>query len=176
MKMRLLTALVAACCFSQMAVASVVNTGDIVNKTTTTATVTLNQPITLDNTLTPVKGLNAGASISTIAKSTIANGNLKIHESGFKVQLALMAATPGNAAFETYATGHENDPDYKLAYRVYPTLALSAIDTIQMPDGNYDFSKSNIDNLDYTVRVVDSSKLPKAGNYVISVTGAVYTP
>ncbi|MHC3774445.1 hypothetical protein ACYDMD_19745 [Pantoea agglomerans] len=173
MKMRLLTALVAAGCFSQMAVASLVTTGSIVNKTTATATLTLNQPITLENTLTPVEGLKGGASTPTLATGLIANGNLKIKETGVTAHLALNTSTPGNNSFVTYATGHENAADYKLEYRVYPKS--SDTDYIVTSDGEYIFSTNNVNNFGYTVSAI-ASKLPKAGSYVISVTGGVYNP
>ncbi|MGP2504468.1 hypothetical protein [Pantoea ananatis] len=174
MKMRLLTALVVTGCFSQMAMADLVTTGTIDNKTTTTATVTLNQPITLENTLTPVEGLKAGTSISTLASGLIANGNLNIKETGATAQLALKSSDSGGNNFVTYATGHADDSDYKLEYRPYLPVSLSD-DYIVAADGTYLFSKNNINNVSYTVSAV-GSKLPKAGNYVISVTGAIYTP
>lgn len=103
----------------------------------------------------------------------IANGNLKIKETGETAHLALNTTGPGNYSFVTYATGHENDADYKLEYLVYPTS--SATDYINMSDGIYMFSKENVNNFGYSVRTV-LTKLPKAGSYVISVTGGVYNP
>ncbi|MCW0332764.1 hypothetical protein [Pantoea ananatis] len=174
MKMRLLTALVVTGCFSQMAMASLVTTGTIDNKTATTATVKLNQPITLENTLTPVEGLKGGAAKPTLASGLLANGNLKIKETGVTAQLAINDAAPGNKSFVTYATGHTNDYDYKLEYRVYPTS--NDTDYIETSDGDYIFSKQSVSNFDYTVNAVSSLTLPKAGSYVISATGAIYNP
>ncbi|MDC7861403.1 hypothetical protein [Pantoea ananatis] len=139
-----------------------------------TATVTLNQQITLENTLTPVEGLNAGTSTTSGASRLIASGNLKITDTGSTAQLALKSSDSGGNNFVTYATGHADDSDYKLEYRPYLPVSLSD-DYIDMADGTYLFSKSNINNVSYTVSAV-GTKLPKAGNYVISVTGAVYTP
>ncbi|QAB32607.1 hypothetical protein [Pantoea ananatis] len=173
MKMRLLTALVVTGCFSQMAMASRVTTGTIENKTTTTATVTLNQPITLVNTLTPVEGLKGGTELPTLDSGLIANGNLNIQEAGVTAQLALNTAAPGNESFITYATGHTNDAAYKLEYRVYTTS--DDTDYIIDSDGEYTFSKKDVNNFGYTVNAV-SSQLPKAGSYVISVKGAIYNP
>ena len=168
-----ISALVVAVCFNQMAMADLVTTGSITQKTTATATVTLNQPITLENTVTPVEGLKAGASTPTLASGLIATGNLRIKEAGASAQLALNTDAPGSKAFVTYATGHNLKDDYKLEYRVYPTSQDT--DYIETSEGTYIFSNQNVNNFGYNVNAV-SSKLPKAGNYVISVTGGVYNP
>jgi len=173
MKMRLLTALIFTGCFSHMAMASNVTTGTIVNKTTATATVTLNQAITLKNTLTPVDGLKAGTATPTLASGLIANGKLSIQETTGTAKLALSAYAPTNEDFVTYATGHKNDSTYKLSYRVYPTS--SDTNYIEMTDGVYIFTTKNVKELAYTVNAV-SDKLPKAGSYTISVTGGIYNP
>ena len=62
MKMRLLTGLIAAACFSQAASAAELSNGTISNQTIATADVMFSQPSTLENTLTPIAGLKAGAS------------------------------------------------------------------------------------------------------------------
>ncbi|MDF7788614.1 hypothetical protein P4910_24520 [Pantoea stewartii] len=173
MKTHLLTTLFVTSCFSQMAVADHVTTGSIVNKTTTTATVTLRQKITLENTLTPLEGLQGGTSIPSQASGVIAKGNLKIKEAGVTAQLALNTYKSTLNNFVTYATGHENDPDYKLEYFVYNPS--DDTDWIETSDGIYRFTPSNVSNFDYTVHAA-GSKLPKAGNYIISVTGATYNP
>ncbi|KAF6660655.1 hypothetical protein HFD91_11655 [Enterobacteriaceae bacterium EKM102V] len=172
MKARLLTVLVAAGCFSQMAFAASFSSGTIDNKTTATATVTLNQQITLENTLTPVKGLIAGTSVPTRDAALLANGNLKIKEPGVKAQLAVKIHGPGASESVVYATGHEGDPDYALNYRLFP-ITSDGTNEMDTPDGTYYFTKVPTDNLVYTVNTM-SDKLPKAGNYVISATGAVY--
>ncbi|PKC36131.1 hypothetical protein V462_11050 [Pantoea ananatis 15320] len=173
MKIRLLTALVAAGCFSQMAMADNLLTGSITDETTATGTVTLTQKITLENTLTPLQGLKAGTSTTTLETSKIATGNLKIKEAGVKARLAIEWEKIGNQSFATYATGHENDDQYKLEYNVYPILTDS--DTIFKSDGIYVVSKTDVSSLDYVVKN-KGLKLPKAGDFVISVTGAVYNP
>lgn len=175
MKTRLLTALIAAGCFSPMAMATSLSTGSITNETTATGTVTLNQKITLENSLTPLQGLKAGASTPTFATTKIATGNLKIKEAGVKARLAIKWQNPGYKHFVTYATGHENDSAYKLEYNVPPTSEDT--DSFETSDGMYILSKTDVSSFDYVVNSVGADmKLPKAGNYVISVTGAVYNP
>ncbi|WP_338506722.1 hypothetical protein VRB95_00675 [Erwinia aphidicola] len=175
MKIRLLTALVAAGCFSQMAMATSLSTGSITNKTTATGTVTLTQKITLENTLTPLQGLKAGTSTSTMADSKIATGNLKIKEAGVKARLAIKWQNPGYESFVTYATGHDGDDHYKLEYNVPPTSQDT--DSFVTSDGMYILSKTDVSSWDYVVNSTGRNmKLPEAGNYVISVTGAVYNP
>jgi len=174
MKTRLLTALVAAGCFSQMAVAgSTLLTGSVSDLTTATATVELTQPTSLENTLTPVEGLKAGATISSIASGVIARGNLKIREAGVTQNLAIKSEMSGysHTPFETYATGHDGDDDYKLQYRAMPND--KDYDSFMTSDGNYLISKRTVNTWDYVV-YCNSDKLPKAGNYVITLTGAVY--
>lgn len=174
MKMRLLTALVAASCFNQMAMATILATGSITNNTTATATVTLQQQITLENTLTPLEGLKGGAFTPNLASAKIATGNLKIKETGVNAQLAVKWQKPGYKPFVTYATGHENYDNYKLEYNVSPTS--NDTDTFVTSDGMYVLSKTNVNSWDYEVNSIGRMNLPKAGNYIISVTGAVYNP
>ena len=170
MKMRLLTALVAAGCFSQMAVADMgeLTTGSITNQTTATATVTIKQPVTLENTLTPE--LKAAED-----KLQIAKGNLKIMETGVKAKLAIKSS-PDDAyvSFTAYAAGHDGDGDYKLEYVAIPE-DLDSFSQYSTSDGFYLVSNNEVSGFNYIVYNRDDS-LPKAGNYVISVTGAVYNP
>jgi len=176
MKMRLLTALVAAGCFSQVTVANAVGltTGSISNQTTATATVTLNQPITLENTLTPESGLKVGQE-ATPGELRLAKGKLAIKEAGVKARLALKAGESETVPFTVYATGHENDDEYKLAYAVLPTdRDYSAFDDF-LADGYYFVKNDEVNSLDYDV-VLYTPKAPKAGSYVVSATGAVYNP
>ncbi|MDJ0034048.1 MULTISPECIES: hypothetical protein [Pantoea] len=178
MKMHLLTALVTAGCFSQMAVADdTLTTGSITNQTTATATVTINQPVTLENTLTPETGLKAGQVI-TEDTYEIAKGNLKIMEAGAKARLAIYAAPKGSLT-KVYAVGHEGDGEYELDYMTMPTSPPeSDFKAFETSDGYYYVSNNDINSLEYGVFLQGekASKAPKAGNYVISSTGAVYNP
>ena len=176
MKMRLLTALVAAGCFSQMAQADgTLTTGSITNQTTATATVTINQPVTLENTLTPESGLKAGQDIDGAA--ILAKGNLKIKESGVTARLAIKMAEDENTSLTTYAEGHENEDEYKLTYVAGPTSpAIEKSKVFLTSDGVYDVTDDDVSSMDYMVITNTNKKMPKAGNYVISITGAVYNP
>ena len=174
MKKRLLTALVAAGCFSQMAVAADLTTGSITNKTTATATVTINQPVTLENTLTPVTGLTAGQPLGP-SGVILAKGKLTIKESGVKARLAVMdgiddAGTP----FKTYATGHENDDEYMLQYLAGFSTNFAS-DILSASEGIYSVTSEDLNSAEYYV-VATNKELPKAGNYVVSVTAGVYNP
>ncbi|MCW0323707.1 hypothetical protein [Pantoea dispersa] len=184
MKMRLLTALVAAGCFSQMAQADgTLTTGSITNQTTATATVTINQPVTLENTLTPESGLKAGQVI-TEDTVQIAKGNLKIMEAGAKARLAIYGGPPNKDLLtKVYAVGHEGDGEYELDYTIAPTPSdiESGFKGFETSDGVYYVSNNDINSLEYGVFIqgkgtIKVLKAPKAGNYVISTTGAVYNP
>ncbi|MCH9299854.1 MULTISPECIES: hypothetical protein [Pantoea] len=172
MKTRLLTVLVAAGCFSQMAVADDLTTGSITNQTTQTATVTISQPITLENTLIPETGLKTGQS----GMITLATGKLAIKESGVKARLALLIKSSEGEpnTVVTYATGHEKDDNYKLTYSI--GIGDAAVtDDFKVPDGNYRVVRNESSSLNYVLQS-NSTGLPKAGYYVVSVTGAVYNP
>lgn len=173
MKMRLLTALVAIGCFSQMAVASDLKTGSITGQTIATATLTLGQSITLENTLNPKQGLKPGSRGGAIP---IATGNLKIKEAGITARIAVKMQELGFNSFVTYAAGHNGDSAYKLEYNVQPTS--QDFDTFTSADGMYILSSKNVDSWDYEVKAAGNSSivLPKAGNYQISVTVALYNP
>jgi len=169
MKLRLLTALVASCCISQMAVADDLTTGSITNKTTATATLTISQPITLENVLTPVSGLKTGGTDSTIAR-----GVLKIKDSGVSGRLAVMTVPNRGVSFVSYAVGHENDDKYKLSY----SLSLPLETKFKMfndSDGAYAVTDESVSQIAYSILRLDKA-LPLAGNYIISATGAVYNP
>lgn len=178
MKARLLTALVAAGCFSQMAVAAVADdtltTGDITNKTTATATLNINQPVTLENTLTPEPGVRAGLKSDGSKEVVLATGKLAIKEAGAKARLALLGISTSRELFETYAAGHEGDDEYKLSYVVSPNDRDDSYSTFTQPDGEYFVKKNAVNSINYSVLALFGT--PKAGNYVISATGAVYNP
>ena len=175
MKKRLLTALVAAGCFSQMAVAADdLTTGSITNKTTATATVTINQPVTLENTLTPLTGLTAGKELKGADDGILAMGKLAIKETGVKARLAVMGGIDRDTPLKTYATGHENDDAYMLRYFAgFPTNIAS--DVLFASEGAYDVTSEDVSSVEYAVASMDNT-LPKAGDYVISITAGVYNP
>lgn len=181
MKMRLLTALIAATCFSQAASADAeLTSGTITNKTTATADVVFNQPVTLENTLTPVAGLKAGGQTSADGV-TIATGKLAIKETGVTARLAFRTAdlSQGSESVPSvYAEGHEGDDEYQLLYEIYPDGATpDKWDFIKTSDGEYLVSTEELSQQTYKVAGHGSGNvLPKAGKYTISVTGAVYTP
>jgi len=174
MKKCLLTALVAAGCFSQMAEAKMLTTGSVNNKATATATVTINQTVTLENTLTPLTGLMAGKEIQNEKQATLAMGKLAIKETGVKAQLAVMGASASDTLFKTYATGHENDDAYMLEYRAHFEKNIPS-DVLSASEGTYVVTSKDVNSVEYGVYTADT-KFPKAGNYVISITAGVYNP
>ncbi|MEI2606796.1 hypothetical protein V8O11_23845 [Erwinia aphidicola] len=174
--MRLLTALIAAACFSQAASAANLTSGTITNETTATADVVFNQPITLENTLTPVSGLKAGAPSnldSTDTATTIATGKLAIKEAGVTAQLALRLESPA-----VYAEGHQGEAAYELAYAaIFDDAEATTWDTFTTSDGSYLISPAGQRQLAYKVYGGGNDDvLPAAGKYTINVTGAVYNP
>ena len=175
MKKRLLTALVAAGCFSQMAVAADLTTGSITNRTTATATVTINQPVTLENTLTPLTGLTAGKELKVADDIILAMGKLAIKEPGVKARLAVMGSIDRNTPFKTYATGHENDDAYMLRYEAEFKNSSIHKDELYASEGAYDVTREDVNSVEYIVACV-GEVFPKAGNYVISITAGVYNP
>lgn len=180
--MRLLTALIAAACFSQAASAAILSSGSITNETTATADVVFNQPITLENTLTPVSGLQAGApsNLDNIDTSTtIATGKLAIKEAGVTAQLALeIGGTPMNGYGSAYAEGHQGEKAYELAYMpIFDSGNASTWDTFYNNDGVYLIGPAGQRQLTYKVKGAGyGDVLPAAGKYTINVTGAVYNP
>ena len=181
MKMRLLTGLIAAACFSQAASAgTVLNNGTITNQTTATADVVFNQPITLENTLTPVTGLKAGQMPVGDSAVVIANGKLAIKDSGVTARLALRSSE-GDDYLSTYAEGHEGDDSYALQYIPIPKDTNlddvdTKYDTFPAADGNYIVTPTEENQLDYKVIAYNSAGKAMPGKYTISVTGAVYIP
>ena len=183
MKMRLLTGLIAAACFSQAAFAdTVLSDGAVSNLTTATADVEFNQPITLENTLTPVAGLKAGQPLPAGDSSlVIANGKLAIKDSGVTARLALKFME-ADTFLSTYAQGHEGDDNYVLQYMPVPNDATlqnlaSTYDAFYAGDGNYVVTPTEENQLDYrVVAYSETAGKVKPGKYTISVTGAVYTP
>lgn len=187
MKMRLLTGLIAAVCFSQAASAAELTGGTISNQTTATADVEFNQPITLQNTLTPISGLKAGQEIDMDNPLTIANGSLAIKDSGVTALLALKSGDTlkngdTSGALTAYAAGHEGEKGYGFAYMPIPkgvdmkTMA-DEYDSTNINGEMYLVSRTASSNLDYSVLAFDSGNTAiKPGSYTISVTGAIYNP
>lgn len=177
-KMSLLTALIATACISQAASASELTSGSITNQTTATADVKFNQPITLENTLTPVAGIKAGAAAGMEHPVTIATGTLAIKEAGATAQLALKVNNSDGTLLTVYADGHKGDDKYALVYT--PSFGNTDVkwDAINVAgDGRYMISPTVQRQLTYKVLAQGiGSVLPGAGTYTISVTGAVYNP
>ena len=135
-----------------------------------------NQPITLENTLTPVSGLKAGAPSnlnSTDTAAIIATGKLAIKEAGVTAQLALRVGAP-----TVYAEGHQGEAAYELAYAAFfDDAEATTCDTFTTSDGLYEISPAGQRQLTYKVYGGGNDDvLPAAGKYTISVTGAVYNP
>lgn len=181
MKMRLLTGLIAAVCFSQAASADTLVDGTVTNQTTATADVMFNQPITLENTLTPVTGLKAGQSLPVDSSAVvIANGKLAIKDSGVTARLALKFMD-GGESLSTYAVGHEGEDSYALYYIPVPKDTYigdvnSKYEDFVTADGSYIVTPTEENQLDYNVIAYNSAGKAMPGKYTISVTGAVYTP
>lgn len=184
MKMRLLTGLIAAACFSQAAFAAELNSGTVSNQTTATADVEFSQPITLENTLTPVAGLRAGQPLPPDDSAVvIANGKLAIKDAGVTARLALKFAEAGASSYlSTYAQGHEGDDNYLLYFAPLPkdtTLAnfYQKYDVFGASDATYAVTPKEENQLDYkVVGLKKNGGKAMPGKYTISVTGAVYTP
>lgn len=122
MKPRLLV-LVCLTVYGSLSYAGTLSTGSVTNQTTASATVTFDQDITITNTLTPVTGLKTGEVKSDVL--VIATGHAGIDKVGVKARMALkVAEKPSddskNVYFETYASGHEGESDYKMTYTVIP--------------------------------------------------------
>lgn len=181
MKMRLLTGLIAAVCFSQAASAADLVDGTVTNQTTATADVMFNQPITLENTLTPVTGLKGGQRLPENSSAlVIANGKLAIKDSGVTARLALKFMD-GGKNLTTYAVGHEGEDSYALKYIPMPKDTYigdmnSKYDEFVTVDGSYFVTPTEENQLDYNVIAFNSAGKAMPGKYTISVTGAVYTP
>lgn len=182
MKMRLLTGLIAAVCFSQAASAAQLSGGTISNLTTATADVEFSQPITLQNTLTPISGLKAGQKLSAANPLTIANGSLAIKDSGVTALLALKFGNESLGAATSYAAGHEGEEDYSFNYIPMPKDAdmdsmESKYDVIRINGDVYAVTPTASSKLDYNVLAIgDGTKAVKPGIYTISMTGAIYNP
>lgn len=179
MKIRLLTALIAATCFSQAASAAQLNSGVITNQTTATTDVVFNQPITLENTLRPIAGLKAGQELPDNSGIPIATGKLAIKEAGVTARLALKVFEADNSASVVYAEGHQGEEAYALAYAPVPDDADASWDGLDTSDGRYVISPKEQNQFTYKVMGAKGSTdfgTPKAGKYTISVTGAVYNP
>lgn len=178
MKMHILTTFIAVACFSQAASAELTS-GAITNQTTATADVVFNQPITLENTLTPVAGITTGRKAPN-AGVTIATGQLAIKEVGVTAQLALKSEDVGQALFTAYAEGHQGDPAYELTYLpVFDQTDADKLDNITTSDGYYIVNSAERSQVTYKVLgAVGAGQdvMPPAGKYTISVTGAVYNP
>lgn len=177
MKMHILTTFIAVACFSQAASATLPS-GTITNQTTATADVVFNQPITLENTLTPVAGLKAGKKVPNEGV-TIATGQLAIKEVGVTARLALKAEGVDHEMFTAYAEGHQGDPAYELTYLPVFDQTDAELDSISASDGDYVVSNAERSQLTYEVVGASGAAqdvMPRAGKYTISVTGAVYNP
>lgn len=178
MKMRLLTALIAAACFSQAASAADLTSGTITNQTTATTDVVFNQPVTLENTLMPVAGLKAGEKEDDDNLPTIATGKLAIKETSVTARLALKLQEADHSVSVVYAEGHQGEAAYGLEYvPVFDSADVNTWDTITASDGVYVISPEGQRQLTYKVIGANEGRVtPRAGKYTISVTGAVYNP
>lgn len=150
MKMHILTTFIAVACFSQAASATLTS-GTITNQTTATADVVFNQPITLENTLTPVAGLKAGKKVPNEGV-TIATGQLAIKEVGVTARLALKAEGVDHEMFTAYAEGHQGDPAYELTYSpAFDQTDADKLDSISTSDGDYFVNNAERSQLTYKV-------------------------
>lgn len=183
MKMRLLTGLIAAAFFSQAASAARLSSGSLTNQTTATADVEFSQPITLQNTLTPIAGLKAGQVVGNGNNLLqIANGSLEIKDSGVTALLALRVSPSEISQPIAYAAGHEGDDKYAITYVPLPKDASladigSKYNQFSNTSGTYAVTPAASSKLDYGVFVIDTRGTGiKPGTYTINTEGAIYNP
>lgn len=186
MKKIIFTAIIAVACVSSHAFAESlpdkVTGGAMTNKAVATATVTIDQPITLTNNLAVLAGIKVPKKAGEYTK--IAKGSVAINEAGIIGHIGIMSSDASTNMFQAYADSHDGDDNYMFYYAVLPgdkdvADYLSQGDTFpgyslySGADGSYLVTSDEIQSLKYSVIAND---IKKAGAYTINTTAAIYVP